>query len=106
MKSIKKIAVIGLTIIGLFNLLALNNFALAEYSAQSAANDLCSGTEPCLVTSPEGIYNIIEGIAKWIYTIFFAVAVIFILFAAFTFLTAGGDPTKINSGSGYCFNFL
>jgi hypothetical protein len=36
-------------------------------------------------------------IVNWLITISFAVAALFIVFAAFTFITAGGDPEKINT---------
>lgn len=44
-----------------------------------------------------GLINAIAGIVKWVYTIFFIVAVMFILIAAFNYLTAGGQPEKIKS---------
>jgi len=40
---------------------------------------------------------IIERITNWIFFIFFALAVIFVVFAAFNFLTAAGDPDKAKS---------
>lgn len=42
-----------------------------------------------------GLVSIFSDIVKWIYTIFFIVAVMFVIFAAFTYLTAGGDPEKV-----------
>jgi len=44
-----------------------------------------------------GLINAIAGIVKWVYTIFLIVAVMFILFAAFNYLTAGGQPEKVKS---------
>ncbi|MEK7635830.1 MAG: hypothetical protein AAB405_01940 [Patescibacteria group bacterium] len=41
------------------------------------------------------LLNKITGVIKWIYTIFFILAGIFILAAAFTYLTAQGDPEKV-----------
>jgi len=37
----------------------------------------------------------LEGLATWLFWIIMMLAVIFILIAAFYFLTAGGDPNKI-----------
>jgi hypothetical protein len=37
--------------------------------------------------------------ARWLYTIFFIVATMYILFAAYTYLTAGGDPTKVEKAT-------
>lgn len=65
-------------------------------TAQQAAQDLCSGGT-CPISSVEGIFNIIKKVVQWTYTIFFVVAVFFILLAAFNFLTAQGDPEKIKN---------
>ncbi|MFH1347052.1 MAG: pilin [Spirochaetota bacterium] len=46
------------------------------------------------ITTVSSLVDIIRGVVKWIYTIFFIIAVLFIIFAAFTYLTAGGDPEK------------
>lgn len=39
----------------------------------------------------------IEKIITWLITIVLIVAALFIVFAAFTFITAGGDPEKLNT---------
>ena len=39
----------------------------------------------------------LKTIVQWTYTAFFIVAVLFILIAAFNFLTSQGDPQKIKS---------
>lgn len=44
-----------------------------------------------------GVLKLIETIATWIAVIFFAVAVIFIIIAAFGYLTSGGDAEKVAS---------
>jgi NAD/NADP transhydrogenase beta subunit len=36
-------------------------------------------------------------VVKWIYTIIFIVAVLFILLAAFNFITSKGDQTKVQT---------
>jgi len=46
------------------------------------------------ITTVSGAVDIIRGVVRWIYVIFFIIAVLFIIFAAFTYLTAGGDPEK------------
>lgn len=63
-------------------------------SPQETAGKL-AGDSP--IKSIDDIYKILAKIAKYVYTIFFIVAVIFIILAAFTFLNARGDPTAINS---------
>jgi len=44
-----------------------------------------------------GIVDVLRGVVRWVYIIFFIVAVMFILFAAFNYLTAGGDAEKITT---------
>ncbi len=48
------------------------------------------------ITTVSGMVDILRGIVRWVYVIFFIIAVLFIIFAAFTYLTAGGDPEKTN----------
>jgi len=94
----KKIFFASLVIISLFSLFSLDNIVFGQtYSAQSGADQLCQGSD-CPIKTPGDIFTkILKPIVQWTYTIFFAVAVLFILVAAFSFLTAKGDPTKINS---------
>lgn len=47
------------------------------------------------VTSFTNIFNIFLGAVGWIYRIFFIVAAVFIIIAAFNYLTAQGDPEKV-----------
>jgi len=51
------------------------------------------GTAP--VTTLQNVVDIIEKVSKWIYAIVFALAILFILIAAFQFLTAAGNPDTI-----------
>lgn len=46
------------------------------------------------INSVSSLVDILRGVVRWIYIIFFIIAVLFIIFAAFTYLTAGGDPEK------------
>jgi heme/copper-type cytochrome/quinol oxidase subunit 2 len=58
------------------------------------------GQEDILPEGPQTgaeIVTIINTISNWIFTIFLAVAVIFIIMAAIKFLTSGGDPGKVQS---------
>ncbi|MCH8741411.1 hypothetical protein IH779_00735 [Patescibacteria group bacterium] len=54
-------------------------------------------TIPEIITAPGDIIVIIDAIANWIFVILLAVAVIFILIAAFQFLTAGGAPERVSA---------
>ncbi len=47
------------------------------------------------ICSSHGLINIAAAVAKQIYIIFFSIAVIFILFAAFNYLSNAGKPDKI-----------
>ena len=47
------------------------------------------------VSSIQTIFDRIVNLLGWVYTIFFVIAAFFILFAAFTYLTAKGDPEKV-----------
>ena len=47
------------------------------------------------ITEPEGFLDVAAGVVKWVYTIFFAVAVMYVLFAAYNYLSGPGEPEKI-----------
>jgi len=47
------------------------------------------------IKSSDALLNVIANIVKWVYTIFFIVAVVFILFAAFNYLGGASEPEKI-----------
>ncbi len=73
----------------------LLNVALAQnYDFNSAAQQLAAGSP---ISTPDQIFSILKTIVQYTYTIFFIVAVLFIIFAAFSFLNAKGDPTKITA---------
>jgi len=75
-------------------LLALSDKVMAQGSVSDAANDLCDGSD-CPITDIDQIFDILKTVVQYVYTIFFIVAILFILIAAFNFLTAKGDPTKV-----------
>ena len=52
---------------------------------------------PTTVTTLTGVMAIILGFARWMYIILLVITVIFILLAAFGYLTAGGDAEKLNA---------
>ncbi len=49
------------------------------------------------VKSTGDILNLIGDVVGYVYTVFFIVAVLFIIFAAFNYLTGGDAPEKIKS---------
>jgi len=74
------------------SVLALNNVAMAqEYGKQYTG---ITPTGPTTVTS---IVSLLGQIVKWVYIIFFIIAVLFIILAAFAYLTAGGDEEKVKN---------
>lgn len=61
---------------------------------QAAAEKLYSP-----ITSQGGIYQVLIKIAQFLFTAFLIIAVIFIIIAAFSYLTAGGDAEKVKKAS-------
>ncbi len=55
------------------------------------------GLEKSPVESTSGLIGVLRGIVQTTYIIFFIIATLFILFAAYNYLTAGGQPEKINT---------
>lgn len=43
------------------------------------------------------VMGALDSIVNWVFTILLVVAALFIVLAAFTFVTAGGDPEKVNT---------
>ncbi|MEE8131623.1 MAG: hypothetical protein V3T98_01080 [Candidatus Paceibacterota bacterium] len=50
---------------------------------------------PSPVTTVTGMVDVIDNIVRWVYIIFFIIAVLYIILSAFTYLTAGGDEEKV-----------
>ncbi len=51
------------------------------------------------VDSPEDVEKVLKNIARWLYRFFIVVTVIFFILAGFTYLTASGDPNKIDKAT-------
>jgi len=47
------------------------------------------------ITDIRGIYDLVARLAKWFQAFFFILAAIFILMAAFSYLTSAGDDDKV-----------
>ena len=82
-----KIATLSLTAL-VIGLLIFGNVAIGQ-----VAN--IPGVERIGPSTVGGIVDIIRQVVRWVYIIFFIIAVLFIIWAAFTYLTAGGDPEKV-----------
>ena len=79
---------------GLFGFLVVENPAFAAMTTNQAITELCKSGN-CPIKTPDKIFDILAKIVQYAYTVFFIVAIIFIIIAAFNFLTAQGDPEKI-----------
>jgi len=53
------------------------------------------GTPESPIKTPGGLLDAIANIVKWVYIVFFVIAVMFILFAAFNYLSGAGNPEKL-----------
>ena len=92
MNSLKtKIAVSFLA----FPVIVLLLLGMANIASGQQAN--IPGIQGVGPTTVGGLIDVLRGVVRWIYIIFFVVAVMFILFAAFNYLTAGGDAEKITT---------
>ena len=58
---------------------------------------------PAAATAPKniGLIGALNLIFNWVYTVVFVLAAFFLLLAAYTFITAGGDPEKLGKARGY-----
>ncbi len=70
-------------------------FGLLLIGAASAQT--VTAIPPVGPTTVGDIVDFIKYFLRWVSIIFFIIAVLFIIFAAFTYLTAAGDPTKVAS---------
>lgn len=54
---------------------------------------------PSGITTTSGLMDMICTLANWFFTFLIILAIFFVLYAAFKYLTAGGDPEKVKSAS-------
>ena len=78
-------------------LLALATISLLVFPVAILAQVEPTETIPDTITTPQDIIVMIERVANWFFAILLAVALLFILVAAFQFLTSGGDPGKVGT---------
>lgn len=65
--------------------------------AQGPAEVPTGAPQPIELSGPEDIVAILNNIAGWLFTIFFVLAVIFFIYAAFLYLTAAGNDDRVKS---------
>jgi len=82
-----KIATLSLTAL-VIGLLFFGNVAIGQ-----VAN--IPGVDRIGPSTVGGVVDIIRQVVRWVYIIFFVIAVLLIIFAAYTYLIAGGDPEKV-----------
>lgn len=58
---------------------------------------LAHGVEESNVDSVEEVQGVLENIVGWAQVFFYIVATLFIILAAFSYLTASGDETKVKN---------
>lgn len=63
--------------------------------AQGYIDPLNKGEMASPVTQSSQLWDIFVTVVKWMYTIFFVVALMFILFSAYNFVSGGGSDDKI-----------
>ncbi len=47
------------------------------------------------IEEPEGLLYVVAGVVEWVYVIFLIIAVMYVLFAAYNYLTGASEPEKI-----------
>jgi len=68
-------------------------FSFLSAAAVAVAED-APGDVKVPLTSGADLINLINSVIGWVQVVFFTFAVLFIIFAAFSYLTSGGDPEK------------
>jgi hypothetical protein len=51
------------------------------------------------IRTPQDVLDFLNNMLNWLFTIFMLAAVAFVILAAFSYLTAGGDPEKVKTAS-------
>lgn len=74
-------------------------FALALVPLMAAAQGGAPSSLPTIGTTPTGLIGILCGLANWMFTFLVVLAVIFVIYAAFKYLTAGGEPENVGKAS-------
>lgn len=81
----------------IFPIVILISILVLPAIALAAPTEAPTEIIPIGPTSGDDIILIIENVANWMFAILLAVALVFVLLAAYQFLTSGGDPTRVTS---------
>ena len=71
--------------------------AAATLVALTPAVALAQEPLPSPITAPGDFITLLETISQWMFAIFLALAVIFLLYAAFMYLTAAGNESRVTA---------
>ena len=74
---------------------AFSGFAFAEASSHNLPPAEYQLPKTGIPTEGKEVLSLIELVASWVFAIFVAVSIVFIVMGAFEFVTAQGDPAKI-----------
>lgn len=66
-------------------------------SALAPMSVLAQETLPTPITQPQDFVDLLGTVAAWLFTIFIALAVLFFVYAAFLYLTAAGNESRVAS---------
>ncbi len=79
-------------------ILAISAIAFVAFMPLAAmAIDIPTTTPPPGIRSFEGVLGIFDTVIRWLFTILLVVAVLMIIWAAFAYLTSGGDEEKVKA---------
>jgi cytochrome bd-type quinol oxidase subunit 2 len=89
----KKILIGGMILLSLFGSVLYPLAAGAAFDPPKIDDNVTTNTPP----PTNSVENAINNVMNWFFVIVLIIAVIFLLWAGFLFITAGGDPDKVNT---------
>lgn len=93
-EKVKLIVSVGLLASNVI-VLGLSGLAMAQLPPAGQIGKLQTGLPQVGPGTVSGLVVLLGAVVRWVYIIFFIIAVFFILWAAFTYLTAGGNPDSV-----------
>ena len=75
--------------------LIVSNILVLGFAGLASASNANLNINTVGPTTFTGVVDLLRVIVRWVYIIFFIIAVLMILWAAFTYLMAGGDEGKV-----------